>query len=293
MDTVARDVAQCAKHHALPRKPVLAFESSALNHNGKVRFPAAIITRVARMLSAVIDHVEMVGGERFRKQRFDFGLYSSSHARDLGVSNARCNPHSKPFMRNQRFHGRYESNGRVCEHPTCRESGEFRAPGRQGNSFDGPGEWRWFCLEHVREFNAGYDWFAGMNTDEIYAAQAPAAGWQTESPAFRPTAGVDGMPRWADFDDPLDAIGARASDIRRAARGRTHETFSRFTPRELEALGTMGLGPEADRPQLRRRYSDLVRRYHPDRNGGDRSHEARLQQVVEAYQLLRKAEAFA
>ena len=55
----------------------------------------------------------------------------------------------------------------------------------------------------------------------------------------------------------------------------------------------MGLGPQTDRHELRKRYSTLVRRYHPDRNGGDRGHEARLQRVVEAYQLLRKAAAFA
>ena len=212
---------------------------------------------------------------------------------DLGVPIAWCNPHSSLFMRNERFHGRYESEGRVCEHPTCREEGEFRAPGRMGNSFDGPGEWRWFCLDHVREFNAGYDWFEGMNADEIYAAQAPGSGWQTESPAFKPTAGVDGTPRWADFADPLDAIGARVGDIKRAAAGRSHTQHSRFTPREREALTVMGLGPDTQRKELRSRYSALVRRYHPDRNGGDRSKEAMLQRVVEAYQLLRRAQAFA
>jgi curved DNA-binding protein CbpA len=55
----------------------------------------------------------------------------------------------------------------------------------------------------------------------------------------------------------------------------------------------MGLGPATERTELRKRYSLLVRRYHPDRNGGDRSHEALLQRVVEAYQLLRRAAAFA
>jgi DnaJ-domain-containing protein 1 len=103
------------------------------------------------------------------------------------------------------------------------------------------------------------------------------------------------MPRWADFDDPLDAIGSRAADIRaRAAwRQRDDAIGSRFTAREREALGVMGLDPQADRKRLRSRYSELVRRYHPDRNGGDRSHERKLQRVVEAYQLLRKARAFA
>jgi hypothetical protein len=50
---------------------------------------------------------------------------------------------------------------------------------------------------------------------------------------------------------------------------------------------------ETDRNQLRKRYSGLVRRYHPDKNGGDRSHEGRLGEVIEAYQLLRKAAALA
>lgn len=193
-------------------------------------------------------------------------------------------------MRSSKFHGRYDSDGRICEAPGCQEEGEFRAPGNNGHGFDGPGDWRHFCLEHVREFNAGYDWFEGMSADEILTAQSPLSGWQTETRAFRADAGVDGMPRWADFADPLDAIGNRAGDIKRAAQGHTSREYQRFTPREREALNVMGLTPKDDRTKLRRRYSELVRRYHPDRNGGDRSHEGRLQRVVEAYQLLRKAD---
>jgi hypothetical protein len=192
-------------------------------------------------------------------------------------------------MRPHKFHGRYDTAGRDCEVPGCDEPGEFRAPGSRAPSFDGPGDWRWFCLGHVREFNSGYDWFEGMSADEILAAQSPVAGWERETRAFRGDAG--GVPRWADFDDPLDAINARASDIRKRAAGQ--QQMARFTPRERDALQTMGLGPQADRQELRKRYSSLVRRYHPDRNGGDRSHEAILQRVVEAYQLLRKAVAFA
>ena len=193
-------------------------------------------------------------------------------------------------MRPDKFHGRYDNAGRRCAAPGCDEAGEFRAPGQRAPSFDGPGEWRWLCLEHVREFNAGYDWFEGMSADEILAAQSPVAGWRPETRAFRADAGAGGVPRWADFDDPLEAIGARAADVRMRAAGR--ERMSRFTPRERDALQAMGLGPETDLHGLRTRYSTLVRRYHPDRNGGDRSHEGRLQRVIEAYQLLRKAAAF-
>jgi len=192
-----------------------------------------------------------------------------------------------------KFHGRNEDSGQACEAVGCEEPGEFRAPGDSGPGFDGPGRWRWFCLDHVRAFNSTYNWFAGMTADEIVAAQHPAAGWANSSTtrAFRADAGVDGVPRWADFDDPLEAIGARAADIRRRAQD-TART-SRFSGEERAALDTMGLQPDLDRTALRKRYSELVRRYHPDRNGGDRSHEGRLTRVVEAYQVLKKSAALA
>ncbi len=176
-----------------------------------------------------------------------------------------------------------------CELPGCTEAGEFRAPGGRGSSFDGPGDYRWFCLEHVRSFNAGYDWFDGMSSDEILAAQSPIYGWERETRAFSPTAGIDAAPRWADFADPLEAISARARMRQPAMRadGRA------VTLDERRALELLGLQLNANRLELRQRYSELVRRYHPDRNGGDRSYETRLQQVVEAYQLLRRAAVFA
>lgn len=200
-------------------------------------------------------------------------------------------------MKQSKFHGRVEANDRECEAVGCEEQGEFRAPGRRGAGFDGPGEWRWFCLDHVRAFNLSYNWFEGMSAEEIVAAQHPAAGWADSSTtrAFRADAGVGAAPRWADFTDPLEAIGARANDIRRRAQGQADSRVSaaRFTPGERAALDTMGLAPDLDRAGLRRRYSELVRRYHPDRNGGDRQHEDRLVRVVEAYQLLKKSAALA
>lgn len=196
-------------------------------------------------------------------------------------------------MKHDRFHGRNADRGRPCDAPGCPEPGEFRAPGLRSSAFsggqNGPGDYRWYCLEHVRQFNAGYNWFAGMSPEEILAAQHPVHGWERQTRAFSATAGIDGAPRWADFDDPLEAISARARGRQPAQRG----DGRLVSPDERRALTALGLPLEADRRALRMRYADLVRALHPDRNGGDRSHEARLQIVVEAYQLLRKAAAFA
>ena len=196
-------------------------------------------------------------------------------------------------VKQDRFHGRTAGQDRPCDAPSCPEPGEFRAPGPRAPSFagghDGPGDYRWYCLDHVRQFNAGYNWFAGMSSDEILAAQHPVHGWERQTRAFSATAGIDAAPRWADFADPLDAISARA----RARQPAQRDDGRLVSPAERRALSTLGLPLEADRRALRMRYADLVRALHPDRNGGDRSHEARLQAVVEAYQLLRKAAAFA
>jgi hypothetical protein len=197
-------------------------------------------------------------------------------------------------VKQSKFHGRVEGEDRQCEAVGCEEQGEFRAPGVRGPGFDGPGDWQWFCLDHVRAFNSRYNWFDGMTADEIVAAQHPAAGWAASSSttrAFRADGGAGNAPRWADFDDPLEAIGARAAGVRR--RAADAESMVRFTPDERAALTTLDLAPDIDRGALRRRYSELVRQYHPDRNGGDRRHEGRLGKVVAAYQVLKKSRALA
>ena len=183
---------------------------------------------------------------------------------------------------NTKFHGRVEGAADRCAVPGCTEPGEYKAPLEPAN-FNGPGHWRFLCLDHVREHNSAYNYFEGMSAEEISAAQNVYGGWERSVRAFSPTAGA--TPVWSDFADPLDAIAARFRDVRGAAT-------SRFSKPERRALSVLGLGEDCDRHALRSRYSKLVRRYHPDKNGGDRSHETRLGEVIDAYQLLRKAPAF-
>ncbi|HSM54424.1 MAG TPA: J domain-containing protein, partial [Erythrobacter sp.] len=89
------------------------------------------------------------------------------------------------------------------------------------------------------------------------------------------------------------AGGIRSRAEREAKMAQGNFGDGRFSREEARALDTMGLGLDTDRRRLRQRYSELVRRYHPDRNGGDRKFESRLNSVVEAYQLLRKSRVFA
>lgn len=190
--------------------------------------------------------------------------------------------------RSPRFHGRVGNGEQPCAEPGCAEPGEFRAPPADGPRAvgDGPPPFRWLCLDHVRAFNSRYNYFSGMSVDEIHDAQHPLSGWDRETRAFASNPG-DRPPRWADFADPLEAIQGRFGRTRQAGR----QDGRPLSPGDRKALDALGLGVDATRGEVRKRYSELVRRYHPDRNGGDRSHEKQLQQVVEAYQLLRKSVA--
>ena len=185
--------------------------------------------------------------------------------------------------RNPKFHGRVEGARDRCAVRGCTEPGEYKAPLEPAN-FNGPGSWRFLCLDHVREHNGRYNYFDGMSPEEIAAAQSPYGGWEPSVRAFSATIGS--APAWSDFTDPLDAIAARFRHVGDAVP-------SRFSQPERRALSVLGLGEDTDRHALRTRYSKLVRRYHPDKNGGDRSHETRLREVIEAYQSLKRSRVFA
>jgi len=85
------------------------------------------------------------------------------------------------------------------------------------------------------------------------------------------------------FRDPLGifGVGAKAREREAAERG--------LGKLERQALIDLDLEPGAPRAAIRARYTELVKRCHPDANGGDRSAEHKLQNVIRAYKTLRKA----
>jgi hypothetical protein len=193
-----------------------------------------------------------------------------------------------------RFHGRVGNAASHCAYPGCEATGEFRAPAPTGRSAgpNGPGDYQYLCLDHVREFNARYDWFAGMSADQIAAAQSPTYMWPNETRAFSATAGVDSPPKWQDFHDPLDAISTRFANRVKDAAPHARADGQILLPEDRRMLKTLGLGEDADRRALRSAYAAKLRKYHPDRNGGNRTHEKALQDVIAAYTHLKNHPAF-
>src|SRR3546814_19777920 len=119
-----------------------------------------------------------------------------------------------------------------------------------------------------------------MTTDEIQEAQRPYAGWERETRAFSSNA-TSPPPRWQDFTDPIDAIGARFQERMREARAR--QDGKPLSDDDRTALRTLGLTTDADRKILRARSAELVTKYNPDRNGANRRHQQAFKAVHSAH----------
>lgn len=168
---------------------------------------------------------------------------------------------------------------RVCDHPGCAERGEYRAP----RSRDRLGDYFWFCLEHVREYNKSWNYYAGMSDAEVEADLRRSTTWNR--PTWRFGLG-DAAARGQAFRrarDPFGVFEDDAGDDVRAGPARP----SSHSP-EGRAFAVMGLEPPLTLDQLKRRYKELVKKHHPDANGGDRGAEERLKSINEAYTTLRR-----
>jgi hypothetical protein len=132
----------------------------------------------------IVGDQQMRGRQCFHKFTFDFLGNRACHVFPFAWADTMCNR-----VKHDKFHGRVSGNGRLCNAPGCEDSGEFRAPGVRPSGFDGPGDYRWFCLDHIRAFNAGYDFFAGMSQDEIWPRNRRSPAGKTARARFAPMPG--------------------------------------------------------------------------------------------------------
>lgn len=170
---------------------------------------------------------------------------------------------------------------RGCDFPGCTCEGVHRAP----KARDRLSEYFWFCLDHVREYNRSWDYYAGMSAEQIEREVRQDSTWQRPTWPMGHWAAQerflrDRVVRGVGFEFGRDAGHGRAEDSadRRAAPHRTPEE---------EALQVLELTPPVDFARIKARYRELAKRHHPDANGGDKAAEERLKLINQAYTTLK------
>jgi hypothetical protein len=173
---------------------------------------------------------------------------------------------------------------RACDHPGCRLAAATRAP----KSRDMLNEHYWFCTPHAAEYNRHWDFFSGMNEAQVRAYQAGSATGDRPTWAFEASRrSREAMAARSSTDRAFaDPFGLFAAARRRAEQAAQERKIGKI---ERGALADLDLDATAQPQAIRARYIELVKRCHPDANGGDRSAEHKLQRVIRAYQALRKA----
>jgi DnaJ domain len=178
-----------------------------------------------------------------------------------------------------------------CQWPRCEAPATHRAPkGRlQANEY-----WR-FCLEHVREYNNSYNFFAGMTDDAVALYQKEAVTGHRPTWKMGSIGGKRAAPRRArrgfraaewEAADPFSMLGetgAQPGHARPASEGR------KILNAQRRAFDVLGLEADAKRTDIKARFKILVKRHHPDANGGDRGSEDTLREIIQAYNYLKSA----
>ncbi len=201
---------------------------------------------------------------------------------DMSVSSAKKkNPRGRRGLT-----GESETSRRLCEHEGCQEAGKFRAP----KAPDVLDDFWWFCKDHVREYNLKWNFFQNQTEAELNAQMSKDKVWERETKSFRdPEARA-----WArlGIEDPHDVLGGNAT-INPGRNGATSTGHTRrLPPTERQAIEILDVKDSMTKAEIRKAYKALIKVLHPDMNGGDRSQEEQLQQVVWAWDQIKDSRSF-
>jgi len=151
---------------------------------------------------------------------------------------------------------------RTCDWPGCGGEGLYRAPRSPRELY----VYQWFCLDHVRQYNSAWNYYDGMNHDQVEHDVRRDTVWH------RPSWPLSGR---GAIRDPFGLLDAAEMPAPRRVP----------TPAE-EALVVLDLRPPVSTAAVKARYKELVKRHHPDANGGDKASEEKFKQITQAYETI-------
>ncbi|MDX2259366.1 MAG: J domain-containing protein [Hyphomicrobiaceae bacterium] len=178
-----------------------------------------------------------------------------------------------------------------CQWKGCDKSATHKAPMGRGRD----GQYYRFCIDHVRQYNATYNYFDGMSDADVERFQKDSITghrptWKLGAQA---EAGVDSqMGRKATSTSEEDAPSDPHEFFAwRAKQARTEDPAKRrqLKPLERKSLEALDLPQHADRETIKARFKLLVKTHHPDANGGDKRSEDKLREIIQAYNYLKQA----
>ena len=172
---------------------------------------------------------------------------------------------------------------RACDMPYCPGEGTFRAPRDRSltNHY-------WFCQDHITEYNRAWNFFEGMNQREV--EEHILKSMFGDRPTWRYDA--DGLAEENLRRQAWEFHGMGGADDRASRAWQEYEQNKNQVDHqtaEFEALSIFGLEPPVNLDDIKQRYKELAKKYHPDLNRGCAKSEELLKQVNMSYTVLKLA----
>ena len=179
--------------------------------------------------------------------------------------------------------GAFETSTRVCEHPGCEEAGKYRAP-KNPDTLD---DYYWFCKVHVREYNLKWNFFETSTEDDMEEQTQKDRVWERGTQSFKKSAEERAWARLG-IEDPHQVLGEKATQN----PGKSVDGSRRLPPTERKAIEILDAKDHWTKSEIRKVYKKLIKVLHPDMNGGDRSQEEQLAEVVWAWDQIKASRSF-
>ena len=163
----------------------------------------------------------------------------------------------------------------ICEWDNCKESGEFKAPVEKDNSKN----YRWLCEKHIKLFNKNWNYFEGMQQSEIEAFLKSDLTWH------RPTQKFDSSDNF--FNILWNNALNDNFNLFNGKKNFSSYKFSKLSEKDKDAFKIMGLEINAEWSIIQKKFKTLVKKFHPDRNAGNKEFEDKLKKITMAYSHLK------
>ena len=155
-----------------------------------------------------------------------------------------------------------------CAHVNCNKIGNFKAPISRENI----NEYIYFCIEHIREYNKKWNYYEGLNNEEIESEIRKATTWE------RPT-----WPIRDRVKKNWNNINFEFHNFDNLNKKESEKKNENFSIDEIKAFKIFNISPTKNIEIIKKAYKKLVKKYHPDYNMGNKEYENKIKEINQAY----------
>ena len=163
----------------------------------------------------------------------------------------------------------------ICDWNNCKELGEYKAPIERDNSK----KFRMLCLKHVKEFNKNWNYFSGMNDNQILNFLKSDMTWHKPTQSFSSSDNF--------FKILWNNTLKDDSDKKKIINEYNYMRQFKFDHKDIKAFEILGLTVGMKWIKVQEKFKTLVKKFHPDMNSGDKKYEEKLKLITLAYTQLK------